>query len=146
VNLVVDTNIVFSAIISDKGKIGELLLNKPLDLHFSSPTYLLTELDNHTGRILAITGYSPEEYQQIKYLVTKHINFIDPDRISRENWGISNQLLKDIDENDASFLALNMELDSLLWTGDKKLIKGLESKNYTKLITTEVLYSKYFAL
>ena len=142
--IVVDTNIVFSAIISDKGKIGELLLNKPLDLYFLSPIFLLDELNNHIGKILSITGYSEAEFQQIKFLAIRNIEFIDSKDISKQNWELSYQLLKDVDENDTSFLALNLEINGFLWTGDKKLIKGLENKNYNKTVTTDMLYAKYF--
>ena len=61
--IVVDTNIIFSAIISNKGKIGELLLNKPGDLYFFSPVFLLDELEHHYQRILDITEYNDAEYQ-----------------------------------------------------------------------------------
>ncbi len=142
--LIVDTNIVFSAIISDKGKIGELLLNKPGGLHFLSPLFLLNELENHAEKILSITGYSNAEYQQIKSFITRDIEFVHSKNISRRNWEISSELLSDIDKNDIPFLALSLEANCLLWTGDKKLIKGLQSKNYHKIITTDILFNKYF--
>ncbi len=104
----------------------------------------MDELDNHIQKILFVTGYNDAEYQQIKFLVTRHIEFIDSNNISKENWETSYQLLRDIDENDTSFLALNLEISGLLWTGDKKLIKGLENKNYNKMVTTNTLYTKYF--
>ncbi|HEY4325752.1 MAG TPA: putative toxin-antitoxin system toxin component, PIN family [Mucilaginibacter sp.] len=144
--VVVDTNIVISAIINDKGKIGELLLYKPVDIHFSSPSFLLEELNIHTKKILTITGYSEPEFQQIKLLVISNIKFIDPGKIKKENWETSYNMLIGNDEKDTSFLALNMEINGFLWTGDKKLIKGLQNKNYDKVITTKVLYSKYFGL
>ncbi len=112
--LVVDTNIVFSAIISDKGKIGELLLNKPGDIQFSSPLFLLEELDIHTEKILSITGYTITEYQQIKSLIVKHIEFIDSIKINKINWEKSYQILKNIDEKDVVFLALNLEINGFL--------------------------------
>ncbi len=144
--LVVDTNIVFSAIISDKGKIGELLLNKPNNLHYLSPIFLLDELNNHTEKILSITGYTADEYQQIKLFITKNIQFIDSGMINKSDWETAYHLLKDIDEMDTAFLALNLQHDGLLWTGDKKLIKGLENKNYYKTVTTDVLYAQYIGL
>lgn len=142
--VIVDTNIVFSAIISDKGKIGELLLNKPGDLQFLSPIFLMEELDKHAMRLMSITGYSEAEYQQIKFFVSRNIEFIDLKRIAKKYWEMSYQLLKDIDEDDVSFLALNLEINGNLWTGDKKLINGLANKNYSKMITTDALYTKYF--
>ena len=47
---------------------------------------------------------------------------------------------------DTSFLALNLEAGGVLWTGDKKLIKGLQNKKYQDVITTDVLYAQYFGL
>jgi predicted nucleic acid-binding protein len=146
VNLVVDTNIVFSAIISDKGKIGELLLNKPGDLHFFSPLFLLEELANHTEKILSITGYSLAEFKQIRLFVTRHIEFVDVRNIHTDNWETSYRLLTNIDEKDTSFLALSLEIGGFLWTGDKKLVKGLQSNKYREIITTDVLYAQYFGL
>jgi predicted nucleic acid-binding protein len=139
VNIVVDTNIVFSAIIYDKGKIGELLLNKPGGIHFLSPDFLLEELNNHTQKLLSLTGYSEIEYQQIKAFVTKNIEFIDSTKINKDCWHTSYQILKDIDEKDTSFLALNLELKGVLWTGDKKLIKGLQNKN-TIISSLQICY------
>jgi len=37
-------------------------------------------------------------------------------------------LTKNVDEFDTPFVALSLELASPLWTGDKKLIKGLKQK------------------
>lgn len=142
--LVVDTNIVFSAIISDKGKIGELLLNKPNDIQFLAPYFLLDELDTHIEKLLSVTGYTLSEYQQIKSFIIKPIEFIALTKISKESWEKSYQLLNDIDEKDISFLALNLDINGQLWTGDKKLIRGLQSKYYDKIVTTDMLYTQYF--
>ena len=142
--IVVDTNIVISAIINDKGKIGELLLYKPADIQFFSSFFLIDELNKHTEKILKITGYGKPDFQQVKSLLLKEIDFVGPEKISRDNWKISHQMLLEIDENDTAFLALNFEIDGLLWTGDKKLIKVLETKGYHNIITTDNLYSKYF--
>ena len=39
-------------------------------------------------------------------------------------------LCKDVDEKDIPFVAITIELGGLLWTGDKKLRKGLEAKGF----------------
>ena len=144
--IVVDTNIIFSALINDKGKIGELLLNKPGDIQFFSPDFLLEELEFHAEKTLKITGYSFEEYIQIKSFAIRNITFIDSFNVSPKNRELAYQMVKDVDEKDTSFLALTLEIDGVLWTGDKKLIKGLQNKNYDKTVTTAILYNKYFEL
>ena len=45
--VVVDTNIVFSAILNPQSNIGQTLLNKDNKLQFYSVNYLLIELNNH---------------------------------------------------------------------------------------------------
>ena len=144
--LVVDTNIVFSAIINDKGKIGELLLNKPAGITFLSPIFLLDELQKHAEKILKITKYNKDEFEQIKSFVLRNIEFIDSSKIDAQNHATSYNLLKDIDENDTPFIALALQFDAILWTGDKRLMNGLLSKNFNNIISTDILYNKYFGL
>jgi len=44
--------------------------------------------------------------------------------------------VKNIDEDDASFIALYFYERHKLWTGDKKLIKGLTAKGYGHIFVT----------
>lgn len=44
-----------------------------------------------------------------------------------------------IDEKDTPFVALTIDLEGSLWTGDKKLINGLRSKSVEWALTTEEL-------
>lgn len=43
------------------------------------------------------------------------------------------RLVKDVDEKDIIYVALTIEMNGLLWTGDKKLIKGLQKKGFNKI-------------
>ncbi|MDR1739210.1 MAG: hypothetical protein LBR45_00425 [Bacteroidales bacterium] len=45
-------------------------------------------------------------------------------------------LVADIDFDDFAFVALSEHLDALLWTGDKKLLNGLQQKGYKCIIST----------
>ncbi|MBY0426960.1 MAG: hypothetical protein K2Q22_15095, partial [Cytophagales bacterium] len=53
------------------------------------------------------------------------------------------ELVSGIDENDMLFVALNQHLNSELWTGDRKLITGLEKRKYLRTLSTDDLYSRY---
>jgi len=44
-----------------------------------------------------------------------------------------------VDSDDIAFVALSLELDGFLWTGDKKLAKGLTNHTNVKMITTDKL-------
>jgi len=41
-------------------------------------------------------------------------------------------LCRDIDINDAPFVALALELEAVLWTGDKTLKNGLKDKGFDR--------------
>ena len=142
--IIVDTNIVFSAILNSRGKIGELLLNKPSEVQYLSPRFLLEELTRHSEKIIGLTNFSKIEYEEVKAYVIQHIEFVDPDEISSENWVKASDMIGEIDDKDIPFVALALEAEAFLWTGDKKLIKGLHYKKYNAVLITDTLYSKYF--
>ncbi len=48
--------------------------------------------------------------------------------------------LKNIDLNDAPFLALANEMNAKLWTGDKKLANGLVKGGFKDILKTEDLW------
>ena len=122
--IVIDTNIVISAILSDKGKIGELLLSKTEKLEFFAPEFLLDELNNHQSKIKSIAGFNDDEYERVIKLVLKTVVFVDESSISPGNLNKAFEMVKDVDLKDLIFVALCLEKNCVLWTGDKKLIKG----------------------
>jgi len=63
--IVVDTNIVFSAILNSNSWIGNILLNSGKSLKFYSPKYLQKEIQNHIAKIQKITNLSDDEVQDV---------------------------------------------------------------------------------
>jgi predicted nucleic acid-binding protein len=47
--------------------------------------------------------------------------------------------MTNLDQKDIPFVALNHHLKAHLWTGDKRLIKGLLKQDYIKVLTTQTL-------
>jgi len=138
-NVVVDTNILFSAILSPKGKIHDLLLNSEREFSFFAPVFLIEDLDQHHSKLLKISGYTEDDVKFLKRTLFHHIEFIDPEIIQRESWIKGFEMTSDVDEKDTPFVALAIDLEGSLWTGDKKLIKGLRSKGVEWTLTTEEL-------
>ena len=50
----------------------------------------------------------------------QHISFIDLNGISRKSWEIATDLIGKTDEMEIPFVALAIQWNAFLWTGDKK--------------------------
>jgi predicted nucleic acid-binding protein len=49
-------------------------------------------------------------------------------------------LVKDVDGNDIHYVAYAKQFRCKIWSGDKKLIKGLLAKGYINIFTTDDLF------
>ncbi|MEQ8535541.1 MAG: putative toxin-antitoxin system toxin component, PIN family [Imperialibacter sp.] len=128
-NLVVDTNIVFSAILNTNSRIANLLTMPDSGLILYAPTYLLSELVEHRQKLKKALKLSTNEILELTHLVTHRIHFVEEEQISSQNWITADQLTATVDSDDITFVALALELKCALWTGDKKLqheISGIE--------------------
>jgi predicted nucleic acid-binding protein len=139
VTIVVDTNIIFSGLLSPNGKISDLLLNSSNKFDFYAPTYVLYELENHKKKLLSISGFSKSELEYLKRNLFKKIDLIDLETIPKSTWIKAMKLIAQIDEFDAPFIALALELEAPLWTGDKKLINGLNKKGIDWILSTDMV-------
>jgi predicted nucleic acid-binding protein len=139
IKVVVDTNIVFSAILNSSGKIGKVLLNSRNIFHFVSCRYMQTEIDRHLNKLQTLTGLEPGELDVLIKLITARINLINEEFISRDSLLKAEELTRDVDFDDLLFVALTLELKSRLWTGDKKLIRGIGKKGFSQIVTTSEL-------
>jgi predicted nucleic acid-binding protein len=81
VKIVIDTNIIFSGLLSPNGTISDLLLNSSNTFDFYSPTYLLDELENHKKKLLKISGLSEKELGFLQRHLFKKIDLIDLESI-----------------------------------------------------------------
>jgi predicted nucleic acid-binding protein len=140
VKFIVDANMVFSGILNTNGKIGDLLINSKPYLTFIAPDFLRTEIRNHYPRLVQISGLTIEEIQEAEFQLYKDIIFISEEQIKISNWVSADALVADVDPKDTHYIAYSKEFDCKIWSGDKKLIKGLTAKGFTNFITTDELY------
>lgn len=134
--LVVDTNIVFSGILSPEGTISDLLLNSTDSFTFYAPSAIIDELDKHHKKLVKISGLSDSEIQFLRRMLLRKIELIDLESIRSTTWERALELTGNVDEFDAPFIALSLELEAPLWTGDKKLIKELKTKGIEWILDT----------
>ncbi len=126
--VVVDTNLIFSALIPKASKIRELLFER--NISFYSPNFLVTEIYKHKDKLLKNSKLSESEFYLYFNEIIEQIKFVPMDFISIESRQIAYDLCKDVDVKDTPFVALAIELKLPLWTGDKKLKEGLISKGF----------------
>ena len=60
--IVVDTNIVFSAILNTNSKIGDLLMNSESIFEFRSVMYLKDEIEKHEEKLMTISSGAKSRY------------------------------------------------------------------------------------
>ena len=112
-NIVVDTNIVFSGILSPNGTICDLLLNSKETFNFFAPTLLLNELESHEKKLLKLSRFSSDELNFLKRIILRKINFIDLEIVGKINWKKAIELANDVDEFDTPFIALSLEMKTV---------------------------------
>ncbi len=126
--VIVDTNILFSALLTNRSKFAETLLATEND--FFVCEMVLVELFKHKEKIIKVSGLSEDEIIQLYQIYLKKIHLYKEELISLENRQQAYQLCHDIDKNDSVHVALTLELKGLLWTGDKILKEGLLKKGF----------------
>ncbi len=135
--IIVDTNIIFSAILNVDGNIGDILLNSANVFQFIAPQYLDLELKKHNSKLSTISGIDIEHLSTIRDIVLRDIDFVSEENIPHPCWIEAESLVGDIDINDIAFVALALFVqDSKIWTGDKKLKKGLDQKGFKMCFST----------
>lgn len=142
--VVVDTNIAFSAILHTNNKAARIILMPRTGLNFYSTHQLLQEIDDHSGKIIHLSGYTRKEFEQLRNIISKKITFISPQLIPTAIWKKSEELTHGIDPDDTEFVALTEQIKGRLWTGDRRLSDGLARKGWKKCISTTDLYLSVF--
>jgi predicted nucleic acid-binding protein len=127
--VIVDTNVLFSALVSSHSRLREILLMES-DVAFCCPRFVFSELFKHKERILAATDLSEDELLDALNSLFAHIQFVDESAIPIGDWLEARRLCSSIDEKDTPFVALAIHLNARLWTEDDELKKGLRAKGF----------------
>ena len=133
-NIVIDTNIVFKALRLKNSFIREILSQNIY--RFYAPKFLLVEIFKHKEKILKNNRQLEDEFYEYLNILLNRISFINEDFISIGNYLEAYRLCKDIDEKDAPFIALSLELGCEFWTFDEPIKTGLTSKGFYHFFTT----------
>lgn len=131
--VVIDTNILFSALLAADGRIHQTLFRSGRRFHICETT--LVELFEHKERILRLTRLTADEVTGMYYRVLRSLAVFPEELIPVEAWDRATDLCGGIDRDDVPHVALTLMLEGELWTGDGKLRRGLEAKGFTRFFT-----------
>jgi len=127
-SVVVDTNLIFSDLIPKASKIMDVLFES--SMLFYSPNYLITEIYTHKDKLLKGSKLTDSEFYLFFNGIIERIKFIPTEFIGKESRQKAYDLCKDVDVKDTPFIALAIDLNIPIWTGDKKLKEGLILKGF----------------
>ena len=137
--IVVDTNIVFSAILNINGKIGELLFNPFFD--FYTCDFLKQELNEHHEKLKKISKLSEDQLKISKTLIFSKLKFVNSILLEESILLSTEEIMMDIDPDDIEFIALGRQLNAKVWTGDKKMHNKLLEKGFDFTLLTDELWA-----
>ncbi|MDO9257666.1 MAG: PIN domain-containing protein [Bacteroidales bacterium] len=137
--IIVDTNVIFSALLNTSGTIGDLIFDSENVFDFYSCEYMRFEIDKHWGKLKQISKLTDIELKESLFRLFTKIHFVNEELITEKIWLKAEKLAGDVDIDDTDFVALSIYLKGLLWTGDKELYAGLKDKGFGKIVNTQEL-------
>lgn len=132
--VVVDANRLFSALIAGSHRVRQLLTAPP-GVQFVAPKYVFVELFKHKERIVKASSLDEAELLGLLHSLLERVHFFDQDAIRIGCWAEAWRLCRDVDEKDVAYVALTLELDGRLWTGDRELENGLRRKGFDRFFS-----------
>jgi predicted nucleic acid-binding protein len=138
-NIIIDTNIFISALIKD-GLIRKILVNS--NINFIFPEFEIEEVYEHKKEILEKSKLNEKEFNIILLRLIRNIRIIPKDIIiSKKEEAI--KIMKDIDPEDAQFIATALVFNCPIWSEDKhfkkqSIIKIYNTKELIEFIKTSI--------
>jgi predicted nucleic acid-binding protein len=133
--IVADSNILFSALISGKSVYLDIFRIAKVYV----PDFIFLEIEKYEKRIVQKTKLKDSFREFVRDLFSE-VTVIPKLAISSKSFAIAYGLCRDIDEKDTPFLALSIELNMSLWTNDKILFDGLQAKGYSNIISNDEIF------
>ncbi len=134
-----DTNIVFSSLLNVESQIHNILFYSNGIFDFYTPELMVGELERYSNKISLLSKMDSSRLAEAKHRLFRCINLISENLVAELNRQEALHLTKDIDEDDTPFVALAMQLQCPLWTGDKKLVERVKEKGFLSIVTTKYL-------
>lgn len=142
-NVVIDTNILISAILNVNSSFNEIIFDyTKTNIKYYTPLLSTHEILSHKEKIIKITKYNEQEFNYLHQNIIKYINVVNCDFLPIQILKKAKDLVKNVDIKDEDFVSLAIFTNGFLWTGDKKLTEGLKAKGFKKVVNTQQLIEK----
>lgn len=133
--IVVDTSILFSALLKRQTRFASILLESENDFYVCEQ--VIIELFKHKEKITRYSKLSEDEILKLYHAILRRLTLYKEDDIAVENRLSADMLCQAIDENDSRHIALVLELGGLFWTSDEKLKNGLRHQGFDQFFEPE---------
>lgn len=120
--VIVDTNILFSALLNSQSSFAETLLKS--EHQFFICEQILMEMFKHKEKIARLSKLPEPDLIRFYYVLLKRLYLFKEDLISLENRKKAFELCRDVDETDTPHVALTLELDGYYGLAINHLKKG----------------------
>jgi len=127
-NIVVDTNILISALIKDSVT-RKIIVECSENLH--APRYIFDEVDHHLPSIRQKAGLSEETCESILAILARYIALV-PNKMVTENISEAKRIMGHIDETDCVFLAAALAINAAVLSDDA----DFQRQNSVSVFTT----------
>lgn len=132
--LIVDSNIIFAALLKDS-MTRELLIDSPITL--LAPETTLNEIQKYESEIIKRAGYTKDEFEILFALITGNIELVEKEKYAHK-LKEADELICHIDKGDVPFLALALTTpNDGIWTENVKHFK----QDKVKVWTTKELFN-----
>ena len=130
IGLVVDANILFSALIKDTSITRELITSDIFDIY--CPEFIFNELKRNMKKFIISKRGKDNQLLTYKEAVETLLCFIKviPTEFYEDKIKESYEIMKDIDEKDTHYVALALKLNCPIWSNDNDLKKQNKVKVY----------------
>ncbi len=128
-DLVIDANVLFSALIKDSFAYN-LLFNS--SFHLFTPEYIFTELEKHKEELLRKTERTTEEFFRLVETLKRRIVIVPLEELVPY---VDEAEKLTPDPDDMAYFALALKLNCAIWSNDKKL----KDQNRIKVYNTHEL-------
>lgn len=117
-NIILDSNVLFSALIKDSTTRRMMI---EYDSFFLFPSYIFIEMQTHKEELLKKSGMNRQEFNKLLRIILRKVTII-PTEVLITYKKEAVDIVKDIDVNDALFVACALAYpNSIIWSDDKKL-------------------------